>query len=81
MLTRAYSRSWLWWSAALVLAGLFALSHGRMGLSMLPLFVLGTCAAWLVMKTQRLWPSISLHVLFNFYFASTRLCQSFFWGD
>ena len=73
-LTKAYSRRWVWWSAALVLSAVFALSHARMGLSLLPLFLLGTSAAWLIMKTDRFWPSLALHALFNFYFSSIRLC-------
>ncbi len=80
-LSRTFSSGWTWWIAATLLSVLFALSHGRAGLSLMPLVVLGTGSAWLVMRTQRFWPSLALHTLFNFYFASTLLCSFLFAGD
>jgi membrane protease YdiL (CAAX protease family) len=72
---------YLWWSMGIGLAALFALSHGRNGLAMLPLFVLGICGLWLIAATQRFWPAIALHFLHNFFFSSALVYHSLSFGD
>jgi membrane protease YdiL (CAAX protease family) len=76
--TKRYSRSPLWWLSAVLLAALFALSHERSGLLLLPPFVLGLVSAWLIAATGRLWPGVALHVSNNVYFLSITLYQSIY---
>jgi len=71
----------LWWAAALVLALLFALSHTRAGLSLLPLITLGVASGWLIARTKRFWPSIALHFMYNFFLLSVTVFQSLYWVD
>ena len=80
-LSRNYSDSPLWWLAGIMLVILFTLSHDRNGLALLPVFVLGLSSCWLIMITRKFWPSLSLHVLYNFYFLSITLYQITMWGD
>ncbi len=74
------SRSW-WWSLGLLATVVFALSHGRGGLALLPLLVLGTCSLWLIATTRSFWPSLALHFLYNFFFTSVAVYQSLLLGD
>ncbi|MEJ2576146.1 MAG: CPBP family glutamic-type intramembrane protease, partial [Gammaproteobacteria bacterium] len=53
-LTRRHAGRVLWWAAGLAAAVVFALSHARGGLALLPLLVLGGGGLWLVARTQRL---------------------------
>lgn len=80
-LTRSRSRSPGWWIAAGLLVLLFALSHGRVGVALLPLLVLGALSVWLVSRTGRLWPSVVLHFLNNFFFTSVLLYQAQWMSD
>lgn len=80
-LTRRFSRSFLWWLAGIALSLVFALSHGRNGLALVPLFALGICGVWLIATTFRFWPAVALHFLHNFFFSSARVYQSFTFGD
>ncbi len=50
--------------AALVSASIFGLLHGQVNL-FIDTFVLGLALAWLVNKTNSLWPAIGLHSLKN----------------
>ncbi len=50
--------------AALVSAAVFGLLHGQVNL-FIDTFVLGLVLAWLVNKTNSLWPAIGLHMLKN----------------
>jgi membrane protease YdiL (CAAX protease family) len=70
-----------WWIIGFLLSLVFALSHGRSGLALLPLIVLAICSLWLIAATGRFWPSITLHVLHNFFFTSAILYQSLWVGD
>ncbi len=70
-----------WWLLASFLCVIFALSHRISGLSILPLIILGLASSWLIMKTERFWPSIALHFLYNFQAVSLPYYQSFLWGD
>lgn len=69
-----------WWIMAGFLCVIFVLSHRITGLPILPLIVLGLASSWLVLKTERLWPSIALHFWFNFQAISLPFYQSFLWG-
>ena len=80
-LTRALTQNPLWWLSGSVLAVVFALSHNRSGLALLPLIVLGMCSLWLISTTQRLWPSVALHFLHNFFFSSVLVYQSLWIND
>ena len=80
-LTRALMHNPLWWLSGTVLAVVFALSHNRSGLALLPLIVLGICSLWLISTTQRLWPSVALHFLHNFFFSSVLVYQSLWIND
>ena len=71
----------LWWLIGIGLTIVFALSHGRNGLALLPLVILGVCSLWLISSTQRFWPSIVLHFLHNFFFSSILLYQSLWISD
>ncbi len=80
-LTRGLMQNTTWWLLGTVLAILFALSHGRTGLAVLPLFVFGICSLWLIAKTQRFWPCLALHFLHNFFFSSALVYQSLLGSD
>lgn len=80
-LTVVFVRSFFWWLAGIALAVVFALSHGRHGLALLPLLVLGVAGLWLVATTHRLWPAVALHSLHNFFFSSAYVYQSVLVGD
>lgn len=71
---------YVWWALASFLCVIFVLSHRSSGLSVLPLIVLGLASSWLIMKTERFWPSIALHFLFNFQVVSLPFYQSVLWG-
>ena len=80
-LARGLAQGVWWWSLGLLATVVFALSHGRGGLALLPLLVLGTCSLWLIATTRRFWPSLALHLLYNFFFTSVTLYQSLLLGD
>lgn len=80
-LARGRIPSILWWPSGIALSVLFALSHGRNGLALLPLFALGICGLWLIATTHRFWPTIALHFLHNFFFTSALVYQSALYGD
>jgi membrane protease YdiL (CAAX protease family) len=75
-LTRRLANNSLWWLIGIALSIVFALSHGRNGLALLPLIILGICSLWLIATTHRFWPSIMLHFLHNFFFLSVLVYQS-----
>ncbi len=62
---RALSRVFGFGLAALVSASIFGLLHGQVNL-FIDTFALGLALAWLVHKTDSLWPAIALHALKNF---------------
>jgi membrane protease YdiL (CAAX protease family) len=72
-------RTWLFLAGFLCV--IFVISHKLSGLSMLPLVVLGLASSWLIMKTERFWPSLALHFLYNFQVVSLPFYQSFLWAD
>jgi len=78
---RRWSERGWWWGAALVLSTLFALSHSRAGLSLLPLMFLGIASAWLIARTGKFWPSVGLHFLYNFFVISITVFQSLYAVD
>ncbi len=78
---RSWSEQPLWWAAGLFLALLFALSHSRSVLSLLPLVTLGLASAWLIARTGKFWPSIALHFCYNFFLLSVTVFQSLYWVD
>jgi len=80
-LSRKHADSPVWWLAGVLLVILFTLSHNRSGIALLPIFVLGLSSSWLIMITGKFWPSLSLHILYNFYFLSITLYQFTLWGD
>ena len=80
-LTRGLARNFWWWLIGISLAIVFALSHGRNGLALFPLFVLSICSLWLIATTHRFWPSVALHFLHNFFFTSAFVYQSSLVGD
>jgi membrane protease YdiL (CAAX protease family) len=80
LLRRHATRLW-WWVLGLLLVALFAISHGRTGLALLPLIVLGLCALGLLAATRRFWPVVGLHFLHNFFFSSISLYQSLWAAD
>jgi membrane protease YdiL (CAAX protease family) len=80
-LTKKFLNVYLWWLIGIVLSVVFALSHGRNGLALLPLITLGICCLWLISATHRFWPSIALHFLYNFFFLSLLIYQSLLVGD
>lgn len=80
-LFRDWAGSALWWGGALLLSAVFALSHSVTGLSLLPLFTLGLASAWLIFRSRKLWPSIALHFLYNFFLLSVTVFQSLYWVD
>lgn len=80
-LSRRMSTRYLWWFAGLLSTAVFTLSHGRSGLALLPLAVLGVCSLWLIARTQRFWPSLALHFLFNFFATSLVVYQSLWASD
>jgi membrane protease YdiL (CAAX protease family) len=71
---------YVWWFLALFLCLIFALSHRNSGLSLLPLFVLGLSSSWLILKTERFWPSVVLHFLYNFQVIAFPFYQSTIFG-
>lgn len=75
-LARSRSGRLIWWLTGLILACVFALSHGRSGIALLPMIALGVYNLWLVARTKRFWPAIYLHFLYNFFFVSVLLYQS-----
>ena len=75
-LTRKVVHQSLWWLIGIALTFVFALSHGRNGLALLPLIALGICSLWLISTTRRFWPSVALHFLHNFFFSSVLVYQS-----
>jgi len=80
-LTRGLAKSLWWWLAGISLAIVFALSHGRNGLAIFPLIVLGVSSLWLITATNRFWPSVALHCLHNFFFTSAFVYQNSLVGD
>lgn len=80
-LGRRWAHKPLWWIIGLLLSLVFALSHGRSGLALLPLVVLGICGLWLIAATRRFWPTVMLHLLHNFFFTSAILYQSLWASD
>ena len=80
-LSRRWSGRFLWWLIGILLALVFALSHGRTGLALLPLIVLGICGLWLIVATGRFWPAVALHSLHNFFFTSAYVYHSSLVGD
>jgi membrane protease YdiL (CAAX protease family) len=75
-LSRKFLNNTLWWFIGIGLTLVFALGHGRNGLALVPLITLGICCLWLIWTTQRFWPSIALHFLYNFFFLSILIYQS-----
>jgi len=51
------------------------------GLALLPLVALGAAGLWLIATTQRFWPAVVLHVLYNAYFTSVLLAASTWASD
>jgi len=80
-LGRRWAHTPMWWIIGLLLSLVFALSHGRSGFALLPLVVLGLCSLWLIAVTRRFWPSVTLHILHNFFFTSAVLYQSLWVSD
>ena len=80
-LSRGFAHNSLWWVTGAGLTLVFALSHGRSGLALLPLIVLGICSLWLISASRRFWPSIVLHFLYNFFFSSVLVYQSLWVSD
>jgi membrane protease YdiL (CAAX protease family) len=80
-LARKHSGRVAWWLIGILWTCVFALSHGRSGIALLPLVALGVYNLWLVAVTRRLWPAILLHGLNNFFFISVLLYHSFWTGD
>lgn len=80
-LARRWSGSLPWWLIGIALSLVFALSHGRNGLALLPLIVLGICGLWLIATTRRFWPAVALHFMHNFFFTSVFVYQSSLLGE
>ena len=80
-LSKGLLPNYLWWLIGIGLTVVFALSHGRNGLALLPLFILGICSLRLISSTRRFWPSIALHFLHNFFFSSVLVYQSLWFSD
>lgn len=80
-LTRRSSKGFWWWFTGLTLVVVFALSHGRSGIALVPVLALGSYNLWLVAVTQRFWPAVSLHFLYNFIFLSLVIYQSVWASD
>ena len=80
-LTKSYSKRPAWWLTGLILVIVFALSHGRSGIALMPLLALGSFNLWLVARTQRMWPAVFLHFLHNFIILSFSLYPSIWFGD
>jgi len=78
--TRTARNGALWWALAFLLTLVFALSHERSGVALLPVGVLGMSAAWLIRVTGRFWPCVALHFLQNLYQLSFTVYQSSLWG-
>jgi membrane protease YdiL (CAAX protease family) len=80
-LTRRYSNQTFWWLCGIALTVVFVLSHEINGIAILPLLVLGVYNLWLVSRTQRLWPAIVLHFLYNFIISSYSIYPTIWAGD
>ena len=80
-LGKRYSRHPAWWFFGVILTLVFVLSHEKNGVALLPLLVLGLYNLWLVSSTQRLWPAILLHFLYNFTISSYSIYLSLWAGD
>lgn len=80
-LARRHSQGIIWWLTGIVLTILFALSHGRSGLALLPLLAVGLCSLWLIASTRKFWPVVVLHSLYNFFALSVTLNQSIWVSD
>jgi membrane protease YdiL (CAAX protease family) len=80
-LTRKMVNRSLWWLLGIALSLVFALSHGRNGLALFPLIILGICSLWLISTTHRFWPSVVLHMAHNFFFLSLLVYQSLWVSD
>jgi len=80
-LARSHSRHPVWWLTGLAVTILFALSHGRTGVALLPLLALGAYNLWLVASTRCIWPAFLLHFLYNFIFFSLDIYQSIWASD
>jgi len=80
-LSRRYSSHPVWWFFGVTLALVFVLSHEQNGIALLPLLVLGLYNLWLVSSSQRLWPAIFLHFLYNFIISSYSIYPSIWMGD
>ena len=80
-LTRRYSNHTSWWLIGIALTVVFALSHDTSGIAWLPLLFLGSYGLWLIAKTERFWPAIALHMLYNFFILSLILRQTMWMSD
>ena len=80
-LSRRLANNSMWWLIGIGLSFAFAFSHGRTGLALFPLIILGVCSLWLISTTRRFWPSIVLHFLHNFFFLSVLVYQSLWVSD
>ncbi len=80
-LGRRWAHTPPWWIIGFLLSLAFALSHGRSGLALLPLVVMGICSLWLIAATRRFWPAVMLHVLHNLFFTSEILFHSLWISD
>ena len=78
---KSYLDNYSWWSLAIVFAVLFTYSHSLYGISLFPIFILGLCCSWLIKVSNVFWPTVILHILFNFYSQSFLLYQSLYWVD
>lgn len=52
-LSRHKATSITWWVVGVLLSVLFAFGHGKSGLALVPVFMLGVCSLWLIAMTQR----------------------------
>jgi len=80
-LSKRYSDNPLWWVTGILLVILFTFSHDRGGLALLPVFVLGLSSWWLILVTRKFWPSLTIHVLYNFFFYSISFYQVALLGE
>ena len=80
-LSKSYSSQPAWWFFGMTLTVIFSLSHEQYGIALLPSLTLGLYNLLLVSSTQRLWPAILLHSLFNFVISSYSVYPSIWYGD
>jgi len=80
-LSKGYSHQTIWWLLGVAWTVVFVLSHEINGIAILPLLALGLYNLWLVSVTQRLWPAIVLHFLYNFIISSYSIYPSIWYGD